>query len=587
VSSKRVLVAAVASVLLVAGIVNAHHDRPPTAGSRPVAPFAQGAADRLGATGSGPIGVSAPISGSAAAHPVHIGRRDQALPHGPSWSMRESRMQPQEGSELRGIETDTGVVNVPDAAQQSRAPLTHVGAVDGFQGLNYRDNGPRHNWGIPPDTNGAIGNGFYLQMVNTVFAVWDVSGAPTRLPGYPTKISSVFAGTGMCATHDDGDPVVVYDTAADRFVISQFALNFRQNRFFECIAISTSGDLTTGDWTAYAFEYPGSVMNDYPKFGVWPDGYYASFNQFDVSSGSFRWAGGGAISYERDAMLLGATARFVYFDLYPIRRDLGGMLPSNWIGTNAPPPGAPNLYDMFDADERGWNYRDDQIELWAFHVDYATPSNSSFARQQRPISVANFNPWICGVGAIDCVPQKGSSDRLDTLLNESMFPLQYRNDGTDQHLVFSHSVHSNQGGSGIRWYDLTRPTDDSVNWGVNDQATYAPDGKYRWMGSAAINGEGAIAIGFSLSSPRMFPAIGVAGRLAADPPGEMTTDSTVHQGAGSERGRYSRWGDYSSMGVDPTDDCTFWYTNQYYKSTTQWAWGTWIQSFTLPGTVCG
>jgi hypothetical protein len=85
----------------------------------------------------------------------------------------------------------------------------------------------------------------------------------------------------------------------------------------------------------------------------------------------------------------------------------------------------------------------------------------------------------------------------------------------------------------------------------------------------------------------MFPAIGVAGRLAADPPGEMTTDSTVHQGAGSERGRYSRWGDYSSMGVDPTDDCTFWYTNQYYKSTTQWAWGTWIQSFTLPGTVCG
>jgi hypothetical protein len=163
-----------------------------------------------------------------------------------------------------------------------------------------------------------------------------------------------------------------------------------------------------------------------------------------------------------------------------------------------------------------------------------------------------------------------------------MFPLQYRNDGTTQHLVFSHSVHANGGGSGIRWYDLVRPADDSQNWSVGDQGTFAPDAKYRWMGSAAINSAGDVAIGFSTSSSHIHPKIGVAGRVAADPHGTMSADSTVFAGAGSERGRYSRWGDYSAMTVDPRDDCTFWYTNLYYKKTNQWAWGTWIQPFTIP-----
>jgi hypothetical protein len=588
VRSTRVLVAAIATVLVIAGIVNVRNDRQP-GGSRPIRALVQGATDRLGTTGSGSSGVSKPVSGSAVGHPVHVGRRDQALPHGPSWSTRETQVEPEaDAGELRGIETSVGVENGPDAAQQPDTSLPGVAKMQGFQGLNFRDNGGRSNWSIPPDTNGAIGNGFYLQMVNTVFAVWNVTGTPTLLPGYPTKISSVFpahSGLGMCSTHDDGDPVVVYDTAADRFVISQFALNFRQERYFECIAVSQSGDLSTGLWWSYAFEYPRAVMNDYPKLGVWPDGYYASFNQFDVSRG-FAWAGGGAIAFERDAMLTGGTARFVYFNLYPIRRDLGGMLPSNWIGATPPPVEAPNIFDMFDADERGWNYRDDQVELWGFHVDYDIPSNSTFTRLQRPISVANFNPWICGFARVDCVPQKDSTVKLDSLLGESMFPLQYRNDGTNQHLVFTHSVRSNQGASGIRWYDLTRPTDESLNWGVGNQGTYAPDPKYRWMGSAAINNAGDVAIGFSISSRRIVPKVGVAGRLAGDPVGQMTSDSTVYPGAGSERGKYGRWGDYSSMGVDPTDDCTFWYTNQYYKTTSQWHWGTWIQSFQLPGQVC-
>jgi hypothetical protein len=567
------------------------HDRddPRSSGSRPIRALGQGAPDRLGATGAGSLGVATPVSGSSAGHLVHLGPRDQATPRGPSWSTREMRVGPEaETDQVKGIGSGAGITGQADAAQQTAAARGPVTLLQGFQGLNVRDNGGRESWGVPSDPNGAIGNGFYLQMVNTVFAVWDVTGTPTMLPGYPTRISAVFSapGLGACATHDDGDPVVVYDTTAGRFVISQFALNFRQNRFFECIAVSQSGDLSSGNWFAYAFEYPRAVIDDYPKLGVWPDGYYASFNQFKSTSQGFAWAGGGAIAYDRTNMLLGNPAGFVYFNLYTIRPDLGGMLPSNWIGTTAPPVGAPNVYDMFDADERGWGYRDDQVELWKFHVDWTTPSNSTFSRLQRPIAVANFNPWICGVGAIECVPQKDSSVKLDTLLNESMFPLQYRNDGTEQHLVFTHSVHSNRGASGIRWYDLIRPSDDSTTWGVGDQSTYAPDGKYRWMGSAAINAEGDLAIGFSISSRRIFPQIGVAGRLEGDPEGTLTSDSTVYQGTGSERGRYARWGDYSSMGVDPTDDCTFWYTDQYYRSTSQWHWGTWIQSFRLPGSLC-
>jgi len=595
VGPKRVVLVVVACAVIVAGVLVGGRTPSRTGAARPVGPHVQGSGERLATTGSGAPGVSAPISGSAPAHLVRVRPREQDTPHAPAFGTRELTLEQQgeegDAASVKGIEPEAGPITptAVDAAQQPHGSLPDVTLGTGFQGIQYRDNGGPNSWSIPPDTNGAIGNGWYLQMVNSVFAIWDVSDPanPTMLAGYPTKISSVFSapGMGMCATHDDGDPVVVYDAAADRFVISQFALNLRQEKYAECIAVSQSGDLGAATWWAYRFDYPKPLLPDYPKLGVWPDAYYASFNQFDVSNG-FSWGGAGAIAYERSAMLTGAPAQWIYFDLYGVRPDLGGMLPSNWNGTTTPPVGAPNVYDMFDADERGWGYRDDQVELWAFHADFTTPGDSTFAKVQRPIAVANFNPWICGAFKVYCVPQKNSDRKLDTLLTESMFPLQYRNDGTTQHLVFTHSVHANGGGSGIRWYDLVRPSDDSANWSVGDQGTYAPDSKYRWMGSAAINGAGDVAIGFSTSSGHIFPKIGVAGRIPATPAGTMSADSTVYAGAGSERGKYGRWGDYSAMTVDPRDDCTFWYTNQYYKRTSQWAWGTWIQPFTIPGTSC-
>jgi hypothetical protein len=193
VRSKRVLVAAIASVLLVAGAVHVRSDHQ-LSESRPVRALAQGAIDRLDATGSGALGVSKAISRSAVGHLVHVGRRDQATPRGPSWSTREMRIEPEaEAGQVRGIQTDAGAAAAPDAAQQPAVSLPEVTPLKGFQGLNVRDNGGPKSWSVPPDTNGAIGNGFYLQMVNTVFAVWDVTSTPTMLAGYPTKISSVFS----------------------------------------------------------------------------------------------------------------------------------------------------------------------------------------------------------------------------------------------------------------------------------------------------------------------------------------------------------------------------------------------------------
>ena len=219
---------------------------------------------------------------------------------------------------------------------------------------------------MPPDTNGDVGNGYYLQMVNVTFAVYDAdSGA--KLEG-PTLMSDLYgpgAAQKLCRTHDDGDPVVVFDEFAERWVISQFALNFNANKFAECIAVSVTDD-PTGAWYAYQFNYPrNGTLNDYPKFGVWTDGYYASFNQFDGQT--FGWRGGGAIAYERDAMIAGDPARQIYVNLFNVRDDLSGMLPSDADGDTLPPMGTPNYFLMFDADEPGWGYDDDQIEVWEFH----------------------------------------------------------------------------------------------------------------------------------------------------------------------------------------------------------------------------
>lgn len=440
-----------------------------------------------------------------------------------------------------------------------------------FEGIN------NVNLVLPPDPTGDIGPNHYVQMVNLSFAVYDRSGA--TLYG-PVDSSTLWQGFGgSCETTNDGDPIVQYDHLANRWMVSQFALpNFPKGPFYECIAISATGD-PTGAYHRYEFTISENKLNDYPKFGVWPDGYYMAVNQFTCTRISCTWAGQGVVAFERDKMLNGVTAQMVYFDLYDVDSNLGGMLPADLDG-GAPPVGAPNPF--CEVDDDAWGYSPDQIQCWNFDVDWANPLNSSFIRDAT-LGTAAFDSNMCGYSR-NCIPQQGTSVKVDAISDRLMYRLQYRNFGTHQTLVTNHTVDVNGADrAGVRWYELRN---SGSGWGIRQQGTYSPDSTHRWMASVAMNGAGDIGLGYSTSSGTLYPSIGITGRLAADSLGVMTQgEGTIIAGSGHQTHSSGRWGDYSQMSVDPIDDCTFWYTQEYYAVSGTAPWQTRIGSFTL--TRCG
>ncbi len=432
----------------------------------------------------------------------------------------------------------------------------------------------------PPDTEGDVGQNDYVQWVNLSLAIWDKSG---NLLYGPVAGNTIWQGFGGPADScNDGDPIVLYDRLAKRWFISQFALcaNNYNGPYYQYIAVSQTSD-PTGSWYRYAFEWPGGRFPDYPKFGVWPDGYYMSCNQFTNS-----WAGAGVAVFDRAKMLVGdPTATFQYFDLAAVNINYGNMLPSTFSGSTAPPTGAPDYY--VEMDDNAWGAPNDQLSIWAFHVDWATPANTTFGLFGSPETVlvtAPFNSDLCNYDA--CIPQPNSAPKLDSLSDRLMYRLQYRNFGNHQTLVVNHTVNVAGSGSnqaGIRWYELRNT---GTVWSIFQQGTFAPDSDDRWMGSAAMDKNGDLAIGYSVSSSTTYPSIRYAGRLASDPLNELTQgESTMIAGSGSQKSSYNRWGDYSTLSVDPADDCTFWYTQEYYATTSNAGWQTRIGAFRFP--ACG
>lgn len=446
-----------------------------------------------------------------------------------------------------------------------------------FDGVNAR------NGVLPPDTNGDVGPNHYVQWVNSSLQIWSLNrttNIATSVYG-PVNGNTIWSGFGgACETTNSGDPIVLYDQAADRWMISQFALpNFPAGPFYQCIAVSQTPN-PTGAWHRYSYIVSNTKMNDYPHFGVWPDGYYMSVNQFNQNS--LGWAGAGAVVFERSKMLTGdPLAKMVYFDLNSVDPNLGGMLPADWDGTTPPPAGAANVFSQFDDDI--WGYSPDQLQFWNFHVDWTTPANSTFTYTGQATTAA-FDYTLCG-GSRNCIPQPGGI-ALDTLSDRLMHRLQYRNFGSYQTLVANHSVDVNGSDrAGVRWYELRRSTANG-NWSIQQQGTYSPDATHRWMGSIAMNGSGQIALGYSASSTTVFPSIRYTGRNATDPLNTMSQgENILMAGGGSQSHSSGRWGDYSNMSVDPTDDCTFWFTSEYYSANSSASWQTRIGSFTFPG--CG
>jgi uncharacterized repeat protein (TIGR01451 family) len=462
--------------------------------------------------------------------------------------------------------------------------------------------------GAPPDTNGDVGPNHYVQIVNTVFSIYSKKGV--RLVG-PTPINNIWesapnAAEFNCTVQSRGDPIVQYDPLANRWLISQF--NFPGVAvilppYDQCIAISQTPD-PTGAYFLYDFRYSETIFNDYPHFGVWPDAYYMSVNQFDVQAGGLiaSFHSGGACAFEREKMLAGdPSARQVCFDESAFDpKDAngdfvyGGQLPADLDGTgigtsfaSPPPAGAPNYFMQFvDSTTAG----QDKLLLFKFHVDWANPASSWFgtgpgAGHGVPISipVADFNSNLCNF-ARNCIPQKDSADGLDSISDRLMYRLAYRNFGDHESLLMNHTVNVGDATNhvGIRWYELRDPNGTPS---VYQQSTWAPDGEHRWMGSVAMDGRGDIALGYSLSSKSRNPAIAYTARRAGDPLGQMTLgEGLMYQGLGAQVGTSNRWGDYSSISVDP-NGCAFWFTTEHYLGTGTFNWGTRIGSFTLP--TCG
>jgi hypothetical protein len=437
---------------------------------------------------------------------------------------------------------------------------------------------------LPPDPNGdigydpATGKKHYVQMVNVSFGIWDVTGAPNLVYG-PARNDTLWQGFGgPCEATDNGetakygDPIVLFDGIAHRWLMSQFALlNNGKGPYYECIAVSRTGD-PTGGWYRYEFKISDTVMNDYPKFGVWPDGYYMSINLYRDGSAAI---GAGAVVFERDKMLLGQAARMVFFDLSSVDPTLDGLLPSDLDGP-LPPLGAPDPFVRFDDD--AWGHPLDQLEIWAFHTDWANPGSSKFAKVAT-VATAAFDSNVCYYRR-DCIPQPDPDAGLDALADRMMYRLQYRNFGSYEAMVTNHTVDVDGADrAGVRWYELRK---SGANWGIYQQGTYSPDSNNRWMGSVAMDKAGNISLGYSVSSSTVYPSIRYTGRLSGDPLGQMTLEEGVLvAGTGSQLHSASRWGDYSMMAVDPADDCTFWYTQEYYETTSELDWQTRIGAFQL------
>lgn len=421
---------------------------------------------------------------------------------------------------------------------------------------------------LPPDSVGDVGLNHYVQMVNLSIAIWDKAGNQLLSP---RDINTLWQGFGgPCEGTNDGDPIVLYDELADRWMASQFALpNFPFGPFYECIAISQSGD-PTDSWYRYEFKISNTKMNDYPKFGVWPDGYYMAVNQFNQASLS--WGGQGVVAFERDKMLAGQPAKMVYFDLYSQDPNLGGMLPSDLDGP-PPPLGASNLYVQID--DNAWGPWPDRLQVWEFTVDWDNARNASF----NPVALVNtdaFDSNLCGYSR-NCISQPGGTP-LDAISDLLMYRLQYRRFDSYQTLMVNHTVDANGADrAGIRWYELR---DSGGGWSIHQQGTYSPDADHRWMGSLAMDSDGNIALGYSVSSDSVSPSIRYAGRLAGDPLGTLTQgETTLIAGTGYQQHSSGRWGDYSMMSVDPSDGCTFWYTQEYYATISNASWQTRIGSF--------
>ncbi len=463
------------------------------------------------------------------------------------------------GSTAKPANKDQGASHVPASSTEptSKGPPS----FEGIGASNYSV--PV----VPSDTTGAAGQTQYVQWVNEALAVFDKTTGQMHGPYEGSVLWKDFVrqpdeSLHSCEKYNNGDPIVEYDKIHDRWLLSQFAIT-NGPPFFECIAVSTSGD-ALGSYYRYAYKF--DKFNDYPKFSIWPNGYYATFNMFDPGD---KPIGGKACVFNASKMLAGdPTAEMICFDT-----PSGGLLPADFDGPIDRLPDGGAFFAGFSSNEF--------LNLWTLTPDWTSkPPTASFS---GPLHIA-VPPFTVACGdAGSCIPQKDSDQKLESLGDRLSYRLTYRRFTDHDSLIAIHSVHLvgkiGQGRTGIRWYEIRNV--GSSHPTIYQASTYGPDDSvFRWMGSAAMDKLGNLAIGYSTAGKDLFPSVRYTGRLADDDLNTLSDEIRVIDGSGSQRA--DRWGDYSSMTVDPEDDCTFWLTTEYLKEGGSYNWRTQITRFHFP-----
>ena len=428
-------------------------------------------------------------------------------------------------------------------AVQGAAPAGAAPPIDvNVAGLDYDTWGAGH----PPDTSGAVGPDQYVQTVNTSIGIYAKSGEQLNAFTYNTFFGQFHSGT-PCDNQNGGDPQVIFDQPSNKWIIGDLAY---PRPYYFCMAVSDGPDLATANWTLYPYLASQTELNDYPKIASGPNGLFLTSNMFlneQYFDGAQVWA------LKRSSL----GQKKLKVQTVRTGSSYGSLLPANsYAATESKGP------DYLVSLESSTT-----IGLWQYSVNWKHPKKTKFTTTPKLIKVASYQP-------AGSVPEKNGS-ALDSLSDRPMYQLQLATDGT---LWFNHSV---QVGSqaGVRWYQLGNIAGASPT--VLQQSTYAPgDSLYRWMGSLAVDKDGNMAVGFSTSSSSAFPSINYATRLATDPASQLTAEANIVKGTGAQTVT-NRWGDYSQMSLDPTDSCTFWYTQEYYTETGG-DWQTRIASFKFP-----
>ena len=476
------------------------------------------------------------------------------------------------------------------SAPQQFAPTP--GPTVSAPGLSEQDN--RNTVGysvVPPDINGDIGldtagNRIYVQYINSIWGVFDANG---NLIHGPYAGNSFWAGFGSyCQANNDGDPIVLYDDQAERWVFSQFSIS----QGIQCVAVSTTRN-PLGPYHRYAFAVTPGGENDYPKLGVWADGSSGSTGQsaYTFTLRDFGGAGGAfsvsAGVMQRDAMLNGLPARFVKFSNPCITNVncIEGQLPPHLAGTPPPAGTCPTFWSAVDAAFDDSPFADDGYRNHTLCVNWSNPGSSTYTEGPLVLAGSNFDRYL-GNGFSSCISPVKGGETLDCLAVFTMYRAQYRWFGSYGSVVLNSTVDAGSDRAGIRWAEV-RSTDGDSGWYRQQDGTFAPaDGLERWMGSIAQDKDGNIALGYSASGSNLFPAVRYTSRTATDAAGAMPGgEVSCHEGTGAQTASSNRWGDYSSMSVDPTDDCTFWYTQEYYEVTGSYNFNTRICSFRISS--CG